>query len=137
VARFDIRFLPGETRESLLSLMQGLLPTEAKARVRIMPAVFTTYTGAHYELEDMALSWETPPTHELVEKALAATGATLETYPFCTNGSYFAGERGIATIGYGPGAAAQAHAVDEAVPVAEVEQAVRGYRSLFASILRP
>jgi putative selenium metabolism hydrolase len=135
VARFDIRFLPGETRETLLSLMQGLLPTGARGQVRIMPAVFTTYTGAHYELEDMALSWETPSSHELVEKALEATAATLETYPFCTNGSYFAGERGIATIGYGPGAAAQAHAVDEAVPVAEVDQAVQGYHSLFASIL--
>jgi acetylornithine deacetylase/succinyl-diaminopimelate desuccinylase-like protein len=135
VARFDIRFLPGESRESLLSLMQGLLPPAAQGRVRIMPAAFTAYTGDRYELEDMALSWETPPSHELVKKALQATGGRLGTYPFCTNGSYFAGERGIATIGYGPGAAAQAHTVDEAVPVAEVEQAVHGYRSIFASVL--
>lgn len=35
---------------------------------------------------------------------------------------------------YGRGTA-QAHAVDEAVPVAEVEQAVQGYRSIFASVL--
>jgi putative selenium metabolism hydrolase len=135
VARFDVRFLPGETRESILNLMQDLLPTGCRGRVRIGPASFTTYTGASYELEDMASSWETPPSHELVQKACAASGAQLSIYPFCTNGSYFAGERGIPTIGYGPGAAVQAHAVDEAVPVAEVEQAVRGYSSIFAALL--
>jgi putative selenium metabolism hydrolase len=135
VARFDIRFLPGESRESLLSLMEGLLPPDGRGRVRVMPAVFTAYTGTHYELEDMALSWETPPSHELVAKARQATGARLDTYPFCTNGSYFAGERGIPTIGYGPGAATQAHTVDEAVPVTEVERAVHGYRAIIASVL--
>jgi putative selenium metabolism hydrolase len=135
VARFDIRFLPGESREALLDIMQGLLPAGSRGRVRVMPASFTTYTGAHYELEDMAMSWETAPSHELVQKASAAVGAELSTYPFCTNGSYFAGERGIPTIGYGPGAAVQAHAVDEAVPVAEVERAVSGYCSIFASVL--
>ncbi len=135
VARFDVRFLPGESRESILNLMEDLLPAGCRARVRVGPASFTTYTGAHYELEDMALSWETPPSDELVQKARAASGAELGIYPFCTNGSYFAGERGIPTIGYGPGAAVRAHAVDEAVPVAEVEQAVRGYRSIFAAIL--
>ena len=135
VARFDVRFLPGESRESMLNLMQNLLPSGCRGRVRVRPASFTTYTGAHYELEDMALSWETPPSHELVQKARAASGAELGIYPFCTNGSYFAGERGIPTIGYGPGAAVQAHAVDEAVPVAEVERAVRGYSSIFAAVL--
>ena len=135
VARFDVRFLPGESRESLLEVMQSLLPAGGRGRVRVMPASFTTYTGAHYELEDMALSWETPASHELVQKARAAAGAELGIYPFCTNGSYFAGERGIPTIGYGPGAAVQAHAVDEAVPVAEVEQAVDGYSSIFAAVL--
>lgn len=136
VARFDVRFLPGESRESILNLMQNLLPLGSRGRVRVGPASFTTYTGAHYELDDMALSWETPPSHELVRKALAASGADLGIYPFCTNGSYFAGERGIPTIGYGPGAAVLAHATDEAVLVTEVEQAVHGYRSIFESLLR-
>jgi acetylornithine deacetylase/succinyl-diaminopimelate desuccinylase-like protein len=135
VARFDVRFLPGESRESMLNLMQDLLPAGSRGRVQVGPASFTTYTGTHYELEDMALSWETPPSHELVQKACAASGAELGIYPFCTNGSYFAGERGIPTIGYGPGAAVQAHAVDEAVPVAEVERAVGGYSSIFAAVL--
>lgn len=135
VARFDVRFLPGESRESILNLMQDLLPAGSRGAVRVGPASFTTYTGAHYDLEDMALSWETPRSHELVQQAQAASGAELGVYPFCTNGSYFAGERGIPTIGYGPGAAARAHAVDEAVPVAEVEQAVRGYTSIFAALL--
>lgn len=135
IARFDVRFLPGESRESILNLMQGLLPTGCRGRVRVGPASFTTYTGARFELEDMALSWETPTTHELVQKALTASGAELGSYPFCTNGSFFAGERGIPTIGYGPGAAVQAHAVDEYVPVAEVEHAVHGYHSIFAAVL--
>ena len=71
VARFDVRFLPGESRESILNLMQNLLP--AGCRGRVGPASFTTYTGAHYELEDMALSWETSPSHELAQKARAAS----------------------------------------------------------------
>ena len=51
--------------------MQNLLP--AGCRGRVGPASFTTYTGAHYELEDMALSWETSPSHELAQKARAAS----------------------------------------------------------------
>jgi acetylornithine deacetylase/succinyl-diaminopimelate desuccinylase-like protein len=61
----------------------------------------------------------------------------LSTYLFCTNGSYFAGERDVPTIGYGPGSPLQAHVDDEYVPIAQLADAVDGYRAIIISMLSP
>ena len=135
IAHFDVRFLPGESRESVLALFSELLPTGIDADVRITPASFVTYVGESFELEDIALAWETLRSDELVVKAARAAGTELSTYPFCTNGSYFAGERGIPTIGYGPGSSLQAHIEDEFVPVAELSAAAEGYAAIITALL--
>ena len=80
-------------------------------------------------------AWETPPDHPLVTKALAATGADATAYQFCTNGSYFAGDRGIPTIGYGPAFPEEAHTVDEHIPIDHLEAAARGYHDIAAALL--
>jgi acetylornithine deacetylase/succinyl-diaminopimelate desuccinylase-like protein len=88
-----------------------------------------------YTLDDAAPAWETAAADELVRTAVAATGRPLTHYSFCTNGSYFAGTRGVPTIGYGPGAQSQAHTIDEHVPRREVEGAVAGYAAILARLL--
>jgi acetylornithine deacetylase/succinyl-diaminopimelate desuccinylase-like protein len=111
------------------------VPEGIDADVRITPANFVTYVGEKFELEDIALAWETARSDELVVKAARAAGTELSTYPFCTNGSYFAGERGIPTIGYGPGSPQQAHIEDEFVRVAELSAAVDGYAAIMTALL--
>jgi putative selenium metabolism hydrolase len=135
VARYDVRFLPGETRESLLGIFHSSLPTGLDGHIDVMPTSFTTYVGDEYNLDDMAVPWETPRDHKLVRCARQATSANQGVFTFCTNGSYFAGERGIPTIGYGPGSSALAHAPDEYVPIAHIEQAREGYRRIIEELL--
>jgi putative selenium metabolism hydrolase len=135
IAHFDVRFLPGESRESVLALFSELIPEGIDADVRITPANFVSYVGENFELEDIALAWETARSDELVVKAARATGTELSTYPFCTNGSYFAGERGIPTIGYGPGSPQQAHIENEFIRVTELFAAVDGYAAIMTALL--
>lgn len=135
VARFDVRFLPGETRDSILHLLGEQVPAAVRARVRMDRNRFRTYPGDEYDEEEFALSWETPRDHEFVRAALRATGAPPSVYGFCTNGSYFAGMRNVPTIGYGPGPASAAHAPDEYVAIEELEKATDGYRRIIEEIL--
>ncbi len=134
-ARFDVRFLPGESPEALLELFRTLVPDGAAAQVGFAPAEFESYTGERYLAEDLAVAWETPRDSALLAAARTALRAPLTPYGFCTNGSYFAGVRGVPTVGYGPGSADQAHVVDEHVPLGEVESAVGGYRALIETLL--
>jgi putative selenium metabolism hydrolase len=135
LARFDVRFLPGETAEGLLATFRGLAPEGAEVDVRYFRAAWRTYVGEEYEVDEFAASWETPREHPLVKGAEGATGAELSTYQFCTNGSYFAGIRGIPTIGYGPAQPEEAHTADESVPIEHLERAVTGYRDITLALL--
>jgi len=133
--RFDVRFVPPETRESLLETFRGLVPPGVETDVRFYRAAFETVAGDRYAVDEFAGSWETPRDHPLVRGALAATGAEAWAYRFCTNGSYFAAARGIPTIGYGPGDPDDAHAVDESVALADLETAVDGYAAIVRSTI--
>ena len=133
--RFDVRFVPPETPESLLETFRELVPAGVEADVRFYRAAFETVAGDRYAVDEFAGSWETPRDHPLVRGALAATGAEPWAYRFCTNGSYFAAARGIPTIGYGPGDPDDAHAVDESVAVADLETAADGYAAIVRTAL--
>jgi putative selenium metabolism hydrolase len=135
LTRFDVRFIPGETRESLLEAFRKLLPDEVDADVRYFRAQWETYVGEEYDVEEYSAAWETPQDHPLVTSALTATGAERTAYQFCTNGSYFAGDRGVPTIGYGPADPASAHTVDESIPVDQLHRAATGYRDIALALL--
>jgi putative selenium metabolism hydrolase len=135
LARWDVRFLPGETKQGVLEAFAGCVPDGVRADVRFHRAGWTTYVGDPYDVDDYAAAWETARDHPLVVSALAATGAEASTYRFGTNGSYFAGERGIPTVGYGPGDPSVPHTVDESIPVDQLERAARGYRDLALALL--
>lgn len=135
LARFDVRFLPGESPEGLLESFRRLVPPNLDVDVRYTRAAWRSYVGADFEVDEFAASWETPRDHPLVRAAAAATGADLASYQFCTNGSYFAGVRGIPTVGYGPASPDDPHTVDESIPIDELERAVEGYRRIAAALL--
>lgn len=51
-------------------------------------------------------------------------------WPFCTNGSYTAGDREIPTIGFGPGDEKECHSPEEKINIQEVKKAVDFYLKL-------
>jgi putative selenium metabolism hydrolase len=141
-ARFDCRFLPGETAESILALLVGAAAaawtgwSEApQLEVGLVDATFSTWTGAQFSADEFAAAWWTDETTEVVGRAKAAMSdagldPTPTHYSFCTNGSLSAGLRGIPTIGFGVGVESMAHQVDEHVTVDSLVAGTHGFAAL-------
>ena len=78
---------------------------------------------------------------EYIQKAysgLKAIGQNpiITYYNFCTNGSHYAGEAKIHTIGYGPSKENLAHVIDEYVEVEQIEKVTEGYYAILEAYLR-
>lgn len=143
--RFDARFGPDDTAESLAALVaaQGRVWDGLDERpgldVHLYLTEFETYTGRRYELPEFAPAWFMDPDSTVVRTALEAVGHAgieprLATYRFCTNGSLTAGTLGIPTIGFGVGREEDAHTVDESIELDKFECAVAGFRALAAGL---
>ena len=65
----------------------------------------------------------------------AGTEPVIGYYSFCTNGSHYAGEAGIPTIGFGPSRENQAHVRDEYIEISQLEGAANGYIAIARSVL--
>lgn len=146
-ARFDCRFLPGESPESILRLI-GHAAEEAwsdwdekpQLEIRLVEATFRTWTGQQFSLPEYAAAWWTPVDSDLVAGAMGALESVgLHSapthYSFCTNGSYAAGICGIPTVGFGVGVESMAHQVDEHVTLASLRSGAQGYAALAAMSL--
>jgi len=59
----------------------------------------------------------------------------ITNYSFCTNGSHYAGEAGIKTIGFGPSKENIAHTIDEYIEIEQLEKACKGYYVIMDSLL--
>jgi putative selenium metabolism hydrolase len=146
MARFDCRFLPGETPQSLVALIEECAdhawagwPERPGLEVGLVRAQFSTWTGAEFDAAEFCHAWWTAAESPVV----LAAGAALVTagldptpthYSFCTNGSLTAGELGIPTIGFGVGLEAGAHKVDEYVTLESLAAGVRGFSALAAHL---
>lgn len=66
-------------------------------------------------------------------------GARLEPsishYSFCTNGSHYAGECGIKTLGFGPSRENLAHTIDEYIEESQLYAATAGYAAISKALL--
>jgi putative selenium metabolism hydrolase len=145
-ARFDCRFLPGETPESLVALLAGCAarawsawPEQPALSVGLVRAEFASWTGARFGADEFCHAWWTDETSVPVQRAKAAmTEAGLDPtpthYSFCTNGSLTAGLLGIPTIGFGVGYEHVAHQVDEYVTLQSLADGQRGYAALAAHL---
>jgi putative selenium metabolism hydrolase len=144
LARFDCRFLPGETPASIVELLTGAAARawstwaeKPGLEVALVEAEFTSWTGQAFSLPEYAAAWWTPEESSLVRgatQALASVGLdpTPTHYSFCTNGSYAAGICGIPTIGFGVGVESMAHQVDEHVTLRSLRDGAQGYAALAA-----
>src|SRR5208337_3588248 len=125
----------GETKESVLKPLQALIgemkskDAQFEARVHFASGTEQCYTGAEISGERFFPGWVFDKDDEFVQAALAglkSAGLNPEVtqYSFCTNGSHYAGEAGIRTIGFGPSRENLAHTIDEYIEIDQLVKAV-------------
>lgn len=145
-ATYDRRLLVGETPESVLAPIQKLLDEMSKeddtlkAKVSYARGVEKCWTGTTIEGERFFPGWLFEEKDEYVQKALKALEGigqtpTITHYNFCTNGSHYAGEAGIKTIGYGPSRENLAHTIDEYIELDSLYNVTEGYYAILKAYL--
>ena len=144
-ATFDRRLLVGETRESVLKPIREIIDAQKRldptlnARVSYPMGSAVCATGETVRAERFFAPWWFAPdeTTLSVQKAMQARGydPKLTGYSFCTNGSYYAGEAGIPTFGFGPSRENLAHTVDEYVTLDDLFGAVDCYLAALHALL--
>jgi acetylornithine deacetylase/succinyl-diaminopimelate desuccinylase-like protein len=66
----------------------------------------------------------------------AGLNPEITQYSFCTNGSHYAGEAGIRTIGFGPSREDLAHTIDEYIEVDQLIKATEGYQGILQAVFQ-
>jgi putative selenium metabolism hydrolase len=145
IATFDRRLLPGETEADVLSPIQACIDklsvqdASFHAKTYIRTDSVNCYTGESITAKRFFPGWEESHGAGYVQSALAALHRVnpqteLSAYSFCTNGSYYAGEAGIPTLGYGPSHEALAHTTDEYISLDALYAAVEGYQAILSAL---
>jgi acetylornithine deacetylase/succinyl-diaminopimelate desuccinylase-like protein len=146
-ATYDRRLLVGETKESVIAPLENALAEltaqdpQFKARVSYAVGQESCYTGATIEGERFFPGWVYDESDEFVQAALAGVreagfNPTITQYSFCTNGSHYAGEAGIKTIGFGPSRENLAHTIDEYIEIDQLTGSASGYYSIIQTLYR-
>ncbi len=142
-ATYDRRLLVGETKESVLAPLNDLIARlcaadpQLKAKASYAVGKERCYTGNDIEGERFFPGWVFSEDDAYVRSTLARLreagfAPEITKYNFCTNGSHYAGERGIRTLGMGPSKENIAHTIDEYV---EIEQLTK-VRECYYQIIR-
>lgn len=134
----DRRLTFGETKESAIEQIKALIPEKDRATVRVEELFYDepSYTGFVFPVEKYFPAWALEETHALVSagqrtrSAIGLESKEAGKWDFSTNGIYWAGKAGIASIGFGPGDETLAHSIDEFVPLEEVVKATEFYALL-------
>ena len=145
-ATYDRRLLTGETPESVLSPITALLNSIQQAdpafcaKASYAVGKELCYTGEHISGQRFFPGWlfeESEPFIAAVVQRLRAMGYAREItrYNFCTNGSHYAGEAGIRTLGFGPSRENLAHTVDEYIELQQLFGAAEGYTGIMGALL--
>lgn len=146
-ATYDRRLLPGETEESVLAPLQSLLEQltakdpSLRARVSYAEGQESCYTGNTIRGRRFFPAWLYSEEDAFVRDILTELRATgretrVTQYSFCTNGSHYAGEAGIPTVGLGPSRESLAHTDDEYVDLEQLYLACEGYQAILRALLK-
>ncbi|MDA3918565.1 MAG: YgeY family selenium metabolism-linked hydrolase [Deltaproteobacteria bacterium] len=145
-ATFDRRLLVGETKKNVIAPIEKLIKKfqnhdpDFQARVSYSFGREACYTDADIEAERFFPAWIYDEEEYFIQTAyqgLKEIGLDPEmaVYSFCTNGSHYAGEAGIKTMGFGPSKESQAHVNDEYIEISQLTGACRGYYGLMNALL--
>lgn len=145
-ATYDRRLLVGETKESVLKPIVELIEELRKNKPNVDYKVSYArgkekcHTGAFIEGERFFPAWCYDENEVFVKNTyekLKSIGIMpkITNYSFCTNGSHYAGEAGIKTIGFGPSKENIAHTIDEYIEIEQLEKACKGYYVIMDSLL--
>jgi len=145
-ATYDRRLLVGETKENVLKPFQDAIDQlsqsipDFKAKVSYAFGQDKCYTGMAISSDRFFPGWCAKPDDSHVQKALqglknAGIDSQIAYYPFCTNGSHYAGEAGINTIGFGPSPETMAHIIDEYIEENQLIKAMEGYIGICKAFL--
>ncbi|MDR1744658.1 MAG: YgeY family selenium metabolism-linked hydrolase [Planctomycetota bacterium] len=145
-ATYDRRLLVGETPDRVIApyheAVDRLVAADPafKGRASFAKGRETCYTGAVIEGERFFPGWLFDAEEEFIRKALAGLRSAglkpeISHYSFCTNGSHYAGEAGIKTIGFGPSRENLAHTIDEYIEEAQLHAAAEGYAAISRALL--
>lgn len=146
-ATYDRRLLVGETKESVIQPIQALVDRmmsedpELQVKVSYVIGKESCYTGNEIEGERFFPGWlfsEKDSFVQDVKDELEIMGYTPEItqYNFCTNGSHYAGEANIKTIGLGPSQENLAHTVNEYIAVEQLSKVTDCYYGVMKALLK-
>lgn len=147
MATYDRRLLVGETRESVLAPIKEVLDqlmaedASVKAKVSFATGEELCYTGNKITGERFFPGWLYDKEEQFVQDVMAelhAMGFTPEItqYNFCTNGSHYAGEAGIKTLGMGPSVESLAHVIDEYCELDQLYKVTECYYGIMKALLK-
>ena len=147
MATYDRRLLVGETKESVLAPIQKLIEKleaedpKFKAKVSFAVGEQKCYTGVTISGERFFPGWLFDKEEAYIQDILTALNEMgyepeITQYNFCTNGSHYAGEAGIKTIGMGPSVERLAHTIDEYVEIDQLEKVTECYYGIMKALLK-
>ncbi|MDR1658482.1 MAG: YgeY family selenium metabolism-linked hydrolase [Deltaproteobacteria bacterium] len=145
-ATYDRRLLVGEKPDDVLApLKQAVLKLSEtdpnfKADVSLATGREQCHTGDFIEGKRFFPGWLFDSNEPFIQKALAALqkiglNPMVTHYCFCTNGSHYAGEKGIKTFGFGPSRENLAHTIDEYIELEQLYSATAGYLAISQALL--
>lgn len=145
-ATYDRRLLVGETKESVLEPIQMVLnqlmeeDTQITAKVSFATGEEKCYTNETIFGERFFPGWLFSKEEDFVVDVLnTLQGMGFEPeitqYNFCTNGSHYAGEKGIKTIGMGPSDERLAHTIDEYIEIDQLTKVEECYQGIIKALL--
>jgi len=146
-ATYDRRLLVGEDPESTLQPIRNAIAEQMEADADFKAEVYfaagkeSCYTGETIEGTRFFPAWLHDAEEPFIQDVLKElTGAGLHPelshYAFCTNGSHYAGEAKIPTIGFGPSRENLAHTIDEHIEIVQLEGGTTGYKAILKALLR-
>jgi putative selenium metabolism hydrolase len=146
-ATYDRRLLVGETKASVLEPLLALIAdmqsndAEFRATAQFASGVERCYTGEEIRGERFFPGWVFDENDDFVQASLAGLRSVglnpkITQYSFCTNGSHYAGEAGIKTIGFGPSRENLAHTIDEYIEIDQLLKSVEGYCGILGAVFQ-
>lgn len=147
IATFDRRLLVGDTPDSVLEPIREAIcrlsaeDPDFQAKTYVREKTMPCYTGGQISAQRFFPAWMFSREDNFVKASYEALCSVegiepiITAYSFCTNGSHYAGEKGIRTVGFGPSLESLAHTVDEYVLIEQLEKSTDGYQKLIHALL--